>query len=192
MKPRALKSLLGWPMAAAGLLVPGAPAQESPSPAPTAAAADAKPAAKRPKPANPNKNVSKEIPFPLPINEIARLVSIPQTGLAGELLSKLAAAKITRIDEDHIQMEAMNLDLFQPDGKTDFHIIVPTSVFNLKTRVIHSDFPVTIRTNDFELTGEKMEFDTVERTGKLIGKVQMRVHNLKQVAGQTNEAKPNP
>ncbi len=67
--------------------------------------------------------------------------------------------------------------------------MVPTSVFNLKTKIIHSDNPVSVHTQDFDLTGEKMEFDTAERTGKLMGKVRMRVHNLKQVAGQSDETK---
>lgn len=185
MKPRALKrplrAGLGLLCAAAWLTCAAAFAQESPAPA--------KPG-KPPKPENPNRPLSREIPFPLPINEIARAVKIPQTGLEGELLSQLMAAKIKRIDQDHVEMETMNLDLFQADGKSDFHIIVPTSIFNLKTRIIHSDYPVTVRTQEFELTGERMEFDTVERTGKLMGKVHMRIHNLKQAAGQPDETKP--
>lgn len=185
MKPRARKRqvwlALGVFWAVAGL----AHAQESPTPT---AAKSPKPA--HSKPENPNRPVSKDIPFPLPINEIARLVKIPQVDLKGELLSQLMAAKIKRIDDDHVEMETMNIDLYQADGKSDFHIVVPTSTFNLKTRIIHSDHPVSIHTQDFDLTGERMEFDTVERTGKLIGKVQMRVHNLKQVAGQSDETKP--
>lgn len=192
MKPRAFKRqvwvVLGAVWAAACLAGAAAFAQESPAPPATPPAKSPKPA--RVKPENPNRPLSKEIPFPLPINEIARAVKIPQTGLAGELVSQLMAAKIKRIDADHVEMESMNIDLYQADGKSDFHIVVPTSVFNLKTRIIHSDNPVTVRTQDFELTGERMEFDTVERTGKLMGKVQMKIHNLKQVAGQTDETKP--
>ena len=47
-----------------------------------------------------------------------------------------------------------------------------------------------ISTQDFELTGEKMEFNTVERAGQLMGNVRMVVHNLKQLAG-TSEPKPS-
>lgn len=184
MKPRALKRQVCLGVVCVCLAGGAAFAQESPASPAT------KPKPARAKQENPNRPLSKEIPFPLPINEIARAVKIPQTGLAGELVSQLMAAKIKRIDDDHVEMESMNIDLYQPDGKSDFHIVVPTSVFNLKTRIIRSDNPVTIRTQDFELTGERMEFDTVERTGKLMGKVQMRIHNLKQVAGQSDETKP--
>jgi lipopolysaccharide export system protein LptC len=61
---------------------------------------------------------------------------------------------------------------------------MPASVFNLKTHIITSEDPVVVRTQDFELTGEKMEFNTVDRTGRLLGKVRMVVHNLKQVTAQ--------
>ena len=144
-----------------------------------------------PKAVDPNKPASKEIPIPLPIGEKAMDIKIPQVDAAGVLMSLMKAAQLKRIDDDHVEIQSMNLDLNQPDGKTDFHIIVPTCVFNLKTRIIHSDYPVVVKTREFELTGEKMEFDTVERSGKLIGKVHMLVHNLKQVAGQNDEPK-NP
>ena len=133
----------------------------------------------------------KEIPFPLSPGDDANRLKIPEMSTGGNLLSQLMAAKATRLDNEHVQMHEMNLDLYHPDGKEDFHIIMPTSVFNLHTRVITSDDPVTVRTQDFELTGEKMEFNTVDRTGKLIGKVRMLIHNLKQVAGQSDSS-PKP
>ena len=130
----------------------------------------------------------KEIPFPLEPGDDAIKLKIPEMSTGGDLLSQLMAAKATRLDNEHVQMHEMNLDLYHPDGKEDFHIIMPTSVFNLHTRIITSEDPVTVRTQDFELTGEKMEFNTVDRTGKLIGKVRMLIHNLKQVAGQSGTA----
>jgi hypothetical protein len=139
---------------------------------------------------NPNKPASKDIPFPLPLNEVAKMVKIPQTGLAGELLSQLMATEIKRIDEENVQMQQTKIDFYQTDGQTDFHIDVPTSIFNLKTRIIRSNDPVTVRTQDFELTGEKMEFDTVERSGKLIGRVHMRIFNLKKMAGDKSDETP--
>ena len=80
------------------------------------------------------------------------------------------------------------MDFNKPDGKEDFHVVMPASVLNLKTHIIASEDPVTVRTQDFELTGEKMEFNTVERSGQLMGNVRMVVHNLKQLAG-TSEPK---
>ena len=134
---------------------------------------------------------AKPIQFPLGVGDPANRIKIPETDQGGRLLSQLLAARATRVDNEHVQMSEMNLDLYHPDGKEDFHIIMPTSTFNLQTRIISSEEPVTVQTQDFELTGEKMEFNTVDRTGKLMGKVRMLIHNLKQVAGGPNpEPKP--
>jgi hypothetical protein len=124
----------------------------------------------------------KAFTFPVPIGDSASGVKIPQLGLLGNLLSQMNAAQMTRIDDKHVQMHALRIDLYHPDGKEDFHITLPNSIFNLETHIITSEEPVTVKTDDFELTGERMEFDTVARTGKLLGHVSMHVHNLKQVA----------
>ena len=165
------------------------------SPAASAAKGDAK-TGKKPKKARelvepaatPHATKPKELQFPLGIGDDAKTLRIPETSQTGQLLSQLMAAKATRIDNEHVQMNEMNIDLYHPDGKEDFHVVMPTSVFDLNTRIITSQDPVTVRTQDFELTGEKMEFNTVERTGKLIGKVRMLIHNLKQVTGPQNTA----
>ena len=141
--------------------------------------------------ATPRAKVTEKNPFPLPVGEPANDLKIPDTDLTGQLLSQIIAAKATRIDDEHVQMKEMKMDLNHPDGKEDFHVIMPTSVFNLKTRIITSDETVTVRTQDFELTGQGMEFNTVDRTGRLIGKVRMLIHNLKQIAGQVQPT-PKP
>ena len=138
---------------------------------------------------DPHSKKPKPIQFPLGEGDDAIKIKIPETNQMGLLLSQLMAAKATRVDNEHVRMSEMNLDLYHPDGKEDFHIIMPTSTFNLQTRIISSEDPVIVRTQDFELTGEKMEFNTVERTGKLMGKVRMLIHNLKQVADGPN---PDP
>ena len=131
----------------------------------------------------------KAIPFVLPIGEDANDFKIPELGMAGELLSQLMAAKVTRVDNEHVEMHEAKIDLYHPDGKEDFHVLMPDSIFNLQTHIINSDHPVTVRTQDFELTGERMQFNTVDRTGELQGHVHMVIHNLKHVAGV---AQPTP
>ena len=124
------------------------------------------------------------IPLPLIPGKPAENIRIPDLDVTGKVLSLLMAAKATRLDDDHLKMEGMHMDFNKPDGKEDFHVDMPASVFNLKTHIISSDDPVTIKTQDFELTGEKMEFNTVEREGRLVGSVRMVIHNLKQLSGQ--------
>ncbi len=131
---------------------------------------------------------SKEIPIPLPIGDKSMRLKIPSFGDTGQMLSQLMAMQAKRIDADHMELQGTKIDLNQADGKSDYHIEIPTSIFNLKTRIITSDQPVVIRTQEFELTGEKMSFNTVEKSGELLGNVHMVIHNLKKTAGVTSPA----
>ena len=161
---------------------------------PAESAKPAKPAklGRKAKPAGtPKVRQIKEIPFPLPIGDHASNAKIPELGLAGQILSQMNAAQMTRLDNQHVQMHELKIDLYHPDGKEDFHILLPTSVFDLQTHIITSNQPVTVVTQDFELKGERMEFNTVDRTGKLLGHVEMHIHNLKQVAA-VPDATPAP
>ncbi len=160
---------------------PGQSSSPAPTDAPKRGAKRNAPADSTPKP--PRVKKAKEFSFPLPPGESANGAKIPQLGMAGELLSQMMAAKITRLDNERVEMHETKIDLYHPDGKEDFHVVLPDSIFNLKTNVISSDHPVIIRTQDFELTGERMEFNTVDRTGELQGHVHMVIHNFKQVAG---------
>lgn len=125
---------------------------------------------------------AKEIPFPVPIHHDAEYLKVPSYDQVGKLLSVLMATKAYRLDNENVQMDGMNFDLSPGDDKNEYKVEMPTSVLNLKTNVISSDHAVVIRTKDFELTGERVKFDTVERTGELLGHVHMVIHNLKQVA----------
>ena len=145
-------------------------AKPPPAPAPTDTAAKGEASRKR-------------IPLPLTIGEKTLRFKIPSLGDAGQILSQLMSAEGTLIDEDHMELQGTKIDLNQADGKSDYHIDIPTSIFDLKTRIISSDHPVVIRTQDFELTGERMRFDTIEKSGELLGNVHMIIHNLKQSAG---------
>ncbi len=120
--------------------------------------------------------------IPLPPGKPGLNVRVPDTDAAGKLLSLLMAQKATRLDDDRVKLEGTHFDFNQPDGKQDFHIVMPASILNLKTHMVTSDDPVEISTQEFALTGEKMEFNTLEREGRLIGSVRMVIHNLKQLA----------
>ncbi len=124
----------------------------------------------------------KEIPFPLPIGQTAHGMKVPSYDQVGRLLSQLEGAQATRLDDQHVKWDGMIFNTNGPDGKEEYRVEMPTCIFDLKTNIVTSDQPVVIRTKDFELTGDRMQFDTVERTGELQGHIHMRIHNLKQVA----------
>ncbi len=135
---------------------------------------------------------ARDIHIPLILNEPALGIKVPELGSVGQILSLLMATKAKRIDSEHVEMEGTKLNLNRADGKSDYQIEIPKCVFDEKSHVISSDQPVVIRTEEFELTGEKMRFNTTERSGELIGKVRMTIHNLKQTANAAKEQTTRP
>ena len=121
--------------------------------------------------------------LPLAIGDPASGVRIPQYGDMGQLLSLLNSVSLKRLDETRLELQGTDLDLNKPDGKTDFHIRLPKAIFDTRTRLLTSLEPVVVSTADFELQGERMEFDTGARSGRLTGWVYMKIHNSKGVLG---------
>ena len=58
-----------------------------------------------------------------------------------------------------------------------------TSVFNLKTQVLNSSERTTVKRSDFEITGDKMQFEMLTRKGTLAGNVKMVVHGKARTPG---------
>lgn len=187
MKPRAPKLLTAICLCGALSLWPGVARAQDAKETPVAEASPSGRKAKKPRdpsePARtPKPRKAKDIHFPVPKGEPATDIKVPEYSLEGQLLKQLMAAKATNIDDEHIQMEKMRIDLNKPDGSEDFHIEMPTSTLNLKTNVITTEQAVSIQTKDFDLYGEKMKFDTVERSGELVGRVHMVVRNAKPIS----------
>ena len=58
-----------------------------------------------------------------------------------------------------------------------------TSVFNLKTQVLNSSERTTVKRADFEITGDKMQFEMLTRKGTLEGNVKMVVRGKSRAPG---------
>lgn len=194
MKPRTLRSLVGATLVlglAASLALAaeptGSPAQAgTPVASPVGEASKGKKAKLRKDTGDntlaPKVRKAKEIPFPLPIGRDAHNMRIPSYDTAGKLLSMLEMANAHRVDNEHVQLEAMTFNLSATDSQDAYKVVMPVSIFDLKTNIVTGNSAVTIETKQFELTGERATFNTVERSGVLQGHVHMVIHNLKQVA----------
>jgi hypothetical protein len=97
-----------------------------------------------------------------------------------------------RIDADHIDMSDMQVETFDEQGQHEMYIDLPTSVLDLNTSVISTRKHVTIRREDFILTGETMEFNTKTKQGSLGGSVKMLIYNLDQTAPKPDSETSTP
>ena len=111
--------------------------------------------------------------IPLPIGHEAKGLVLPDFDGDGHLRGKFEAGTAQRIDQEHIGFEHLKITTYTPEDQPDLKIDMSTSVLNLKTRILSSKTRTIIQRTDFNIAGDSVEFDTNNRTGRLIGNVKM-------------------
>jgi hypothetical protein len=111
--------------------------------------------------------------IPLPIGHEAKGLVLPDFDGDGHLRGKFEAGTAHRIDQEHVGFEQLKITTYTPEDQQDLRIDMSTSVLNLNTRILSSKARTTIQRADFNIAGDSVEFDTNNRTGRLIGNVKM-------------------
>ena len=122
--------------------------------------------------------------IPIAAGHDAKGLVLPDFDLKGHLRGKLQAGLTKRLDDEHVEFTGVKFTTFIPEtGTPDLEIIMSTSVFNLKTQVLNSSERTTVKRSDFEITGDKMQFEMLTRKGTLAGNVKMVVRGKARVPG---------
>jgi hypothetical protein len=125
---------------------------------------------------------------PIVAGHDARGLVLPDFDRQGRLRGKLEAGVTRRLDEEHVEFRGMKFTTFLPESETpDLQIIMSTSVFNLKTQVLNSAERTTVKRSDFEITGDKMQFEMLTRKGTLDGNVKMVVRGKSRAPANEGE-----
>jgi hypothetical protein len=136
----------------------------------------------RPKPEEGVTNV------PIVAGHDAKGLVLPDFDLKGHLRGKLEAGVTRRLDDEHVEFKGVKFTTFLPETeKPDLQIIMSTSVFNLKTQVLNSSERTTVKRADFEITGDKMQFEMLTRKGTLDGNVKMVVRGKSRAPANEGE-----
>jgi hypothetical protein len=126
--------------------------------------------------------------IPIAAGHDAKGLVLPDFDLKGHLRGKLEAGVTTRLDDEHVEFREVKFTTFIPESETpDLEIIMNTSVFNLKTQVLNSSERTTVKRSDFEITGDKMQFEMLTRKGTLAGNVKMVVRGKARTPGNEGE-----
>ena len=127
--------------------------------------------------------------IPLPIGHEAKGLVLPDFDGDGHLRGKFEAGTAHRIDLEHIGFEQLKITTYTPEDQQDLRIDMSTSVLDLKTRILSSKARTTIQRADFNIAGDSVEFDTNNRTGRLIGNVKMVITDKSHLTAKpdTNE-----
>jgi hypothetical protein len=112
--------------------------------------------------------------LPLPVGHEAKGIVLPDYDLEGRLRARFEAATAKRIDEERVQFTGLRMTTFNPEtAAPDLAVEIPVSTLDLTTRVITSSERTTIARADLQIAGDRMEFDTATRQGRLVGNVKM-------------------
>ena len=121
--------------------------------------------------------------IPLATGHEAKGVILPDYDSQGRLRGKFEAGTAHRIDDDHIGFRDLKIQTYTEEQKPDLQIDLRTSILNLKTRVLTSQERTLVKRADFNIEGDSVQFDTVARTGRLIGNVKMVISDKSKLMG---------
>ena len=124
---------------------------------------------------------------PIPIGRDAKGLVLPEFDLLGHMRGRLEAGVTKKLDEEHIEFQSVKFTTFNPADQTDLEISMSDSVFNLKTQVLSSLVRSTVKRADFEISGDRMQFEMITRKGTLSGNVRMIVRGKSRTPGDSSE-----
>ena len=113
-----------------------------------------------------------EFDLPVPVGMPVNGIKVPQYSEDGRRLMLFEAAVAKKVNEQRVEMESLKLEVLDGEERKIF-VELPQAVFNLETRVLTGENSAKIYREDFEITGDSIEFNTKTRFGTLRGNVRM-------------------
>lgn len=117
---------------------------------------------------------------------------LPDLDEHGKLRSLFVIGSMSRVNDREVQLRDSLLESYADDGSREMSIELPDAILDRVTRVLVAHVPVTIRREQFEVTGATMEFNTLTREGGLGGPVRMLLYNLDVDAAESSKSDPEP
>ncbi|HEY5792683.1 MAG TPA: hypothetical protein VIS74_05250, partial [Chthoniobacterales bacterium] len=120
--------------------------------------------------------------IPVMQGEDVRGLRIPQYGPDGKLQMQFSAEIARKLDNRTLELEKLNVEVVDKEGTVTVEI--PKSRFDLETRVLTGNDGAKIKRQDFEITGETVEFYVRTRFSRLGGNVKMVIHSFDSVKNE--------
>ena len=122
--------------------------------------------------------------IPLPIGQEVKGLVLPDFDTQGRMRARFEAGTAKRIDAERVQFTGLKMTTFTPENTPDLNIDMPDATLDLNTRVISSTARTTVARTDFNISGDTMRFDTIGRTGTLVGNVKMTITDTSELTGK--------
>lgn len=114
----------------------------------------------------------------VPIGRVFRGVKIPN--YSGDALGSVVHADfMRRADEEHLEMEMLEIVNYNR-GEPDSRILTDRAIYDLEAKTLRSTTPARIVQEQFEMSGDRMIFDSITRIGHFSGRVKTRIYQVDQ------------
>lgn len=124
----------------------------------------------------------------LPLGEKNHRVRIPSFR-EGVPSSFVRAATMTRLDDERMDMEDLDIRMYGATRDKDLRIMMPAATYHMSTEVLSGNQRSRIDRDDFRLEGDTLVFDTRTQQGKMTGNIHMIIHDADSLKQQP--AKPS-
>jgi hypothetical protein len=121
-------------------------------------------------------NNASKIDLPVPVGEPVKGIKIPQYDEKGNLTMSLTADVAQKLDERQVELTKLKV-LFNDKEQKEIVVEIPHSMLDLESKKLIADSETVITREDFEITGQTAEFDTVARKGIFKGHVRASFRN---------------
>lgn len=112
----------------------------------------------------------------LPVGQRNLDVKIPSFR-DGRPNSLMRAGSMTRIDEENMAIEKMDIRMFGPTKDRDVRVQLKTATYHMPSSILSSEERSRISREDFQMEGDSMVFDTKTQQGKMTGNVRMVIYD---------------
>jgi hypothetical protein len=104
-------------------------------------------------------------------------LKIPSTDATGKLQMIYYIGVATRLNADKVEMKDTKVETYNDEGEVEMTVDLPTSELDLNTRIVTSHTETTIKRDDFTITGDSVQFNTLKKQAALVGHVHMIVYD---------------
>jgi hypothetical protein len=104
--------------------------------------------------------------------------------------STVRASSMTRLDDENMTMEGMDIRLYGQSHEQDVRIRLATALYHMPSQILSSETRSRVSREDFDLQGDSMIFDTRTGQGKMTGNVRMVIFDADSLTGQKQDATP--
>jgi hypothetical protein len=126
----------------------------------------------------------------IPLGSRSRGVRIPAFD-KGKPSSLIIADAMTRLDDESLMGEKMEIHIYAEKKEEDMRIDMKTGTYNMDQQILSSTERSRVSRPDFQIEGDSMVFDTKTSQGKMVGNVEMIIFDAGTASQKMNIQSPD-